>query len=221
MSAKLVIFGTGDMAELAHQYFSTDSEYEVVAFTVDKAFLSVSDFCGLPVIAFEDIAEIYAPQTHSMFIALGYSQLNEARKQKYFAAKLKGYPLASYISSKATVLNRGAIGDNAFILEDNTIQPFVEIGANVVLWSGNHIGHHSKIADHCFLASHIVVSGRVEIGEACFVGVNATFRDHIKVGEKCIIGAGSLLLADAAPEGVYLGPATERSRVPSSRLKKI
>jgi acyl-[acyl carrier protein]--UDP-N-acetylglucosamine O-acyltransferase len=106
-------------------------------------------------------------------------------------------------------------------LEDNTIQPFVTIGNNVTLWSGNHIGHHVAIRDHCFIASHVVVSGGVEIDEACFIGVNATLRDHIKVGKKCVVGAGAILLADAEPEGVYIGQATERSKVPSSRLKKI
>ena len=112
------------------------------------------------------------------------------------------------------------IGENCFILEDNTIQPFVSIGNNVTLWSGNHIGHHSTIHDHCFIASHVVISGGVEIDESCFIGVNATLRDHIKVGAKCVIGAGALLLADTEPEGVYMGQATERAKVPSTRLRE-
>jgi len=119
------------------------------------------------------------------------------------------------------MLNEGRVGDNCFIFEDNTVQPFVTIGNNVTLWSGNHIGHHSVIHDHCFIASHVVVSGGVEIGEQCFIGVNATLRDHIRVGARCVIGAGALLLDHAEPEGVYLGAATERSRVPSSRLRKL
>ena len=217
----MVIFGAGDIAQLAHWYFSTDSDYEIVAFTVDAAYCTSSEFCGIPVVPFEETATRYLPQTHEMFIALSYSKLNEVRKEKYFAAKALGYRLATYVSSRATVLNDGKIGDNCFILEDNTIQPFVTIGNNVILWSGNHIGHHSTIRDHTFIASHVVVSGGVEVGEACFIGVNATLRDHIKVGPKCVIGAGALLLTDAEPEGVYIGQATERSRVPSTRVKRI
>ena len=136
-------------------------------------------------------------------------------------ARSMGYRLASYVSSRATVLNEGRIGDNCFIFEDNTIQPFVTIGDNVVLWSGNHIGHHSTIKDHCFIASHVVVSGGVEIDEQCFIGVNATLRDHIKIGARCVIGAGTLLLADAEPEGVYIGIATERANIQSTNLRKI
>jgi len=221
MKPSLVIFGTGDIAELAHYYFSRESNYEVVAFTVDAAYIKSETFCGLPIVAFENVATTYPPDTYEMFVALSYSQLNGLRKNKYLAAKNMGYRLASFISQKASILNEGRIGDNCFIFEDNTVQPFVTIGNNVTLWSGNHIGHHSRVGDHCFIASHVVVSGGVKIGEQCFIGVNATLRDHISIGERCVIGAGALLLADASADGVYIGPATERSKVPSSRLRNI
>jgi len=221
MKNPLVVFGSSEIAQLARFYFSTESDYEVVAFTVDSSHLTNTTFCGLPVIAFEEISKEYGPDQYELFIAIGYSKLNAIRKEKYFAAKAMGYRLASFISSRATVLNDGRIGDNCFIFEDNTIQPFVTIGNNVTLWSGNHIGHHSTIKDHCFITSHVVVSGGVEIGEQCFIGVNATLRDHIKIGEKCVIGAGALLLADAEPEGVLIGTATNRSKVPSTRLRRL
>lgn len=221
MKKRLVIFGAGDIAQLAHFYFSTDSEYEVVAFTVDRAYLSAQNFCGLPLVAFEDVDRAFPPDKHLFFIALSYSALNALRKNKYLAAKALGFRMASYVSSHATVLNGGAIGENCFVLEDNTIQPFASIGNNVTLWSGNHIGHHATVGDHCFIASHVVISGRVEIGEQCFIGVNATLRDHIKVGERCVVGAGVLLLADADQGGVYMGATVERSRIPSSRLRGI
>ena len=221
MKKPLIIFGSGDIAELAHFYFTNDSDYDVVAFTVDGDYVSSSSFCGLPLVPFADAIALYPPEKYELFVALSYSKLNAVRKEKYLAAKAMGYRLASFVSSRATLLNQGRIGENCFIFEDNTIQPFVTIGNNVTLWSGNHIGHHSVIKDHCFIASHVVVSGGVEIGEQCFVGVNATLRDHIKIGEKCVIGAGTLLLADAEPEGLYIGAATERASIPSTKLRRI
>jgi len=221
MEKSLVIFGSGNIAELAHYYFTNDSDYEVAAFTLDISFIETEDFCGLPLTPFETLEHQFPPEQYDLFIALSYSQLNEVRKNKYLIGKQKGYEFASYISSRATVLNEGRIGENCFILENNTIQPFVTIGNNVTLWSGNHIGHHSTIHDHCFIASQVVVSGGVEIKPQCFLGVNATLRDHIVVGEKSVIGAGALLLGDAETEGVYIGNKTERSQIPSTKLKKI
>jgi sugar O-acyltransferase (sialic acid O-acetyltransferase NeuD family) len=221
MRKKLVIFGITEMAQLAHYYFQSQSDYEVVAFCIDANYKHQESLWGLPLIAFEEVADLYGPDDHDFFVALAYTQINELRKEKFLAAKLMGYKMASFISPQASVHNQGKIGENCFIFEDNTIQPFVTIGNNVTLWSGNHIGHHSTIKDHCFIASHVVVSGGVEIGEQCFIGVNATLRDHIKIGEKCVIGAGTLILEDAEPEGLYIGSATERAKVPSTRLRKI
>ena len=217
MKRKLVIFGYGDIAQLAHFYFSHDSEYQVTAFTIDAEYIKESTFCDLPVVAFEEVAKLYPPTDHDFFVALSYSKLNAVRKEKYLASKAKGYRIASYVSPHATVLNNGQIGENCFIFEDNTIQPFVTIGNNVTLWSGNHIGHHSTIKDHTFIASHVVISGGVEIGEQCFIGVNATLRDHITVGDRCVIGAGTLLLSDAEPKGSTSAakPRSQRSEARS------
>lgn len=220
--SKLVIFGCGDIAQLAHFYFTTDSEHEVVAFTVDRAYLPPdATFCGLPVVPFEEVEQSYPPEAHAIFVALSYSKINQVRAGKVDEAAQKGYSLASYISSRATVLTQEPIGENAFILEDNTVQPFVKIGRDVTLWSGNHIGHHSEIGDHCFIASHIVVSGGVKVGPRCFIGVNATLRDHITLGEGCVIGMGAMILADCEADGLYAVTGTERAKIPASRLRKL
>ncbi|WP_043358775.1 acetyltransferase [Belnapia sp. F-4-1] len=217
----LVIFGAGDIAALAAFYFTEDARRRVVAFTVDAAFRQGDTFLDQPLVAFEEVATLYPPDRYELFVALSYSKLNRIRSEKCAAARGLGYTLPSYVSSCASVFGDLSHGDNCFILEDNTIQPYARIGRNVTLWSGNHIGHHSVIEDDVFVASHVVISGGVRIGEGCFIGVNATLRDHITLGPRCVVGAGALLLADAEPEGVYMGTATERARIPSSRLRGI
>jgi sugar O-acyltransferase (sialic acid O-acetyltransferase NeuD family) len=220
--SKIVIFGCGDIAQLAHFYFSTDSPHEVVGFTVDAAFLPAeSRFCDLPVVAFEEVESRFPASGHLMFVALSYNQVNKLRAAKFEAAKLLGYRLASYVSSRASVLTREPIGENAFVLEDNTVQPFARIGSNVTLWSGNHIGHHSVIDDHVFIASHVVVSGRVTVGSHCFLGVNATIRNAVTIGQGCVIGMGASILADCEPDGLYAATGTERARIPASKLRKL
>lgn len=217
---KLIIFGTGQIAELAYYYFSSDSEYSVQAFSVDKEYIEFEDFFELPVIAFEEIQASFPPEDYEMFIALSYSEVNSIRKKKYFAAREKGYKLASYISSRATILNDMSIGDNCFILENNTIQPFVSIGNNVTLWSGNHIGHHSEICDHVFMASHVVVSGGVHIGSQSFLGVNATLINNISIGEACVIGAGALVNSNVESH-LVIKSNSSNSIFSTDELKKI
>jgi sugar O-acyltransferase (sialic acid O-acetyltransferase NeuD family) len=204
--AKLVIFGAGDIARLAHFYFSTDSSHEVVAFTVDAAYRSGDTFLDLPLVDFADVAQHYPPADYSMFVALSYAGMNRLRAATYERAKALGYSLASYVSSRCTYLAQSPAGDNCFILEDNTVQPFVTIGNNVTLWSGNHIGHDSRIDDHTFISSHVVVSGHVHVGRGCFIGVNATLRNSITIGEYTLIGAGATVMKSTKTRSVYLGP---------------
>ena len=207
---KLLIFGTGDFAQLAHFYFSEESEYEVVGFTADYKYVQESGgkFCGKPVFKFENITSECPPDDHYMFIAIGYRSVNKVRAEKYSIAKEKGYKLARFISPKATNYS-DSIGENCFIFEDNTIHPFVEIGNNVILWSGNHIGHHSKIGSHCFVASHAVISGHVSVGDYCFIGVNATIRDSVSIADNTVVGASALIMKNTKPNEVYMGDRTK------------
>jgi acetyltransferase-like isoleucine patch superfamily enzyme len=160
--AKIIIFGTKDLAELAHYYITNDSIHEVVAFTVHKKYKNVDEFKGLPVIDFESIVDVFPHNNFKLFAPMIGKNMNRLRESVYVEGKNKGYQFISYISSKATLFDN-IIGENCFILENNTIQPFTKIGNNVVLWSGNHIGHHSEIKDHVFFTSHVVMSGHCTI----------------------------------------------------------
>ena len=217
----LVIFGAGDIAEVAHFYFTRDARVPVAAFTVDAAYVKNERFCGQPVVAFEELAAAFPPEANEVFVALSYAKINALRAQKCAAAKTLGYTLRSYVSSKATVWEGFEAGENCFILEDNTLQPFVRVGANVTLWSGNHIGHHAVLGANCFITSRVVISGGVQVGDNAFIGVNATIRDHVKIGARSVIGAGSLVLQDVPDDGVVAAAGTELSKVPSHRLRKL
>lgn len=221
MKKPLVIFGIGDIGELAAYLFELHTDYEVVGFCVDKDYVKADSFMGKSLVAFEEVTKRFPPATHHMYVGIGYTKINQVREGKYHAAKAAGYTLATYVSPHATVFDNVQIGDNCFIFEDNTVQPFVKIGSNNVVWSGNHIGHHTVIGDHCFITSHVVISGRCTIGNNTFIGVNATLRDHLSIGSHCVIGAGTVLLKDAANSQVFIAQSTEASPVPSQRLRGI
>lgn len=214
----LVIFGTGDIARLADLYFSKDASREVRGFTVDGAFRKEDDYLGRPLVDFEEVRERFPPEEFDAFVALSYREMNRLRSAKYAAMKGKGYTLASYISSRCSWLTDLPPGDNCFILEDNTVQPFVTIGNDVTLWSGNHIGHDSVIEDHCFVSSHVVVSGHVRIGPHCFLGVNSTLRNGITLAGSTLVGAGAVIMKDTVERGVYMAPRAELFKKKSDEL---
>lgn len=218
---KLIIVGSGETGLIAYEYFQYDSEYEVVAFSVNEQYIIDSIVCNLPVVPFETLQEQYSPNEYEIYVAISSGKLNRNRTKVYNEVKSKGYNCASYISSKAFVWRNVEIGENCFVFEDNTLQPFVKVGNNVTLWSGNHIGHNSIIKNNCFISSHCVVSGFCEIGENSFLGVNCTIEDNTKIAKDNFIGAGSLIQKNTNEKEFFQVKQTELSKVNTHRLFKI
>jgi sugar O-acyltransferase (sialic acid O-acetyltransferase NeuD family) len=215
----ILIFGAGEIAEVAHIYLCHDSKFNTVAFTVDHKYQKSNSFRGLPLVDFESIVEKYPPDKFKLFIPISFRDLNIHRANKFRQAKEMGYQMISYISSKALIMPETTIGENCFIFEGNVIQPKVNIGDNCIIWSGNHIGHHTTIEEHCFIASHAVISGHVSIGSYSFIGVNATIRDNIKIAEKNVIGAGAIILRDTLENQVYKATPSPAANISSDMIR--
>jgi sugar O-acyltransferase (sialic acid O-acetyltransferase NeuD family) len=220
-SRKLIIIGDSAFAEIAREYFDADSSYEVVAFSVERAYIKRKELHGLPIVAFEDIEKKFDPATHYIYVATVYTQLNRLRTRLAGSAKGKGYRLASYVSSRAFVWRNVELGEHCFIFEDNTVQPFVQIGSNVVLWSGNHIGHHSIVRDNCFIASHAVISGFCDIGENSFIGVNATLANNVNIGKDNWIGPNVTIMKNTGVDSIYKTDQPEPAKISATRFFKI
>lgn len=217
--SKVVIFGIKDFAELAHYYLGHDSSHEVVAFSLDRDYLPEGAvFRGLPIVAFEEIHVQYPPSDYMFFAPLSPKNMNRDRAKIYNTIKSKGYECISYVSSKATVFGN-EIGENCFILEDNTIQPFTKIGNNVVLWSGNHIGHHSVIRDHVTFTSHVVMSGHCDVGSYSYFGVNSTLRDGLHIAEGTFVAMAAAVFKDTDSWGVYRGNPAVKLTIPSTKIR--
>jgi len=218
---EIVIVGAGETALMAYEYFTHDSDYSVVAFSVGREFLNEEVLCGLPVLALEELESRFPPSSVLLFVAISSGKLNRNRIQMYLNLKSRGYEFANYVSSKAFVWHNVEIGENCFIMENNTLQPFVSVGNNVTLWSGNHIGHNTIIKDNCFISSHCVISGFCEIGESSFLGVNCTIENNIKIAKDNFIGAGALIQKDTQEKEFYQLKQTDLAKVNTHRLFRI
>ena len=218
MKNKVVVVGTGLFSEVAKDYFNEFSHYEVVAFSCHEQYKTGDTYSGLPLISLEQLSENYSPDNYSVFVAIGYGKMNKMRQSVFEEVKSIGYQCVNFIHPNVKIWDSTEIGENVFIFEDNTIQPYTKIGNNTILWSGNHIGHHSTIGEHCFIASHVVVSGSCSIGNNTFIGVNATLHDSINIGRECLIGAGAIIAKDAYDKQVFVPKSTTVYRKDSSEI---
>lgn len=219
MKKKLIIVGTGLLAEVARVYFEKYTEHVVEGFACHAQFKLTESVHGLPLYELELLSQYCPPGSYDVFVAIGYRKMNQLRQTAYEEVKALGYTCPTFIHPDVHIWPSTSVGDNVLLLEDNTIQPFTAIGNNTILWSGNHIGHHSRVGDHCFISSHVVVSGNCAVGNNVFIGVNATLRDGVKVLDETLVGAGALIMKDTTFRGVYIPEGTDAHRVPSNKLR--
>lgn len=194
MKKSLIIFGNGEIADMAFFYFNQENKNNIKAFCVDEKYIKKNSFNNLPVIPFENIENTYSPSEYNFHLALSYQKLNTIREKKFKEIEKKQYKFVSFISNKSYISTRvKKLGRNLFILENQSIQNDVQINDNVIIWSSNHIGHGSIINSHAYISSHVVISGHCNIGKRSFLGVNSSIADFCNVGDDCFIGMGSVI----------------------------
>jgi sugar O-acyltransferase (sialic acid O-acetyltransferase NeuD family) len=218
---QIVLFGTGKIAEVMLYFLRHHSDYEVVACTVDRPFLSGETWQDLPAIAFDEMERRYPPATHAMFVAIGYQELNALRARTCAQAKAKGYTLISYIHPQSGLPGDCEYGENCFIMNNVSIHPRVRVGNNVFIWSGAMIGHHSTIGDHCWVTSGANISGVVTVGKNCFFAVNATVAHNVVMGDECFVGANALVTKCSNNREVFLAESTKPFRLDSHQFLRM
>lgn len=216
---KVVIFGVSDFASQVSFYLKNDSDFEIVAYTVDAEYNKMKTFLDLPVVDFEDVHTIYPPTEYAMFVAIGYHKLNSTRETKYHEAKAKGYQLISYICSRNSYWNDLQVGENCFIMEGNVFMQHVKIADNVIIAIGNKIGHDSIIEENCFITSNVMMGGFCTIKKNSFIGLSAVIKDKTTIGERNILGAGSILLKNTKNDSSFLTKSTPLTPVPNHLIQ--
>jgi sugar O-acyltransferase (sialic acid O-acetyltransferase NeuD family) len=218
--ADVVIFGAGQIAEVAKVYMDAHSTNRIVGFTVDTAYRNAETFQGLPLVAWERLEDHFPAGSVKLLGPLSYRRLNDFRRERHLEGKARGYAFASFVHPASHVYTHD-IGENCFILENNVIQPFVRIGDGVMIWSGDHIGHHAVVGDYCFLASQVGLGGGVRVGARSFLAGKAGIESGVEIGEACFIGTAAIVKKNLPAETVVPGEADTIAPYPSSRLKRL
>lgn len=219
--SKVVLFGTGRGADVAFRFLMRDSDHDVCGFATDQKYLDRSVFHDLPVVAFEQVEHRFPPDQYKFLILLGYQAMNRLRAEKYHAAKAKGYSFISYVNSNFYRAEDLDIGENCFILDNQSISLDVKIGNNVVMWSSNHIGDLSTIGHHSWLASHVTVAAEVNVLPFCFLGIGATIGNKLTLGEGTFVGANALVASDTQANSVHVSPTPQAIDLNSGAFMRV
>ena len=207
----LIIYGDSSYAEMIAHYFQTDSEYQVVAFCVDRDYKSREEINGLPVVALENIENHYSAEDYYIFAAIGYKSVRTHKELFKKIANLS-FSVASYISSKAIVDASSKVGINCLILPGVILEPNTIIEENCFINSAAIVCHDTRIKAHSILAAGSLIGGHTTIGESSLIGFNATVAELLQVGNETLLGAGSLLLQNTEDHTMYVGTPAKAIR---------
>lgn len=214
---KVVIYGIGPFAELMYLYLNLDSNYEVIAFTADKAFIKETTFCNLPIVAFEEIEKHYCPNEYQMLVTVGYSVMRN-RRLMYNKAKAKNYKLINYIHS-SVIAHNIEVGDNNIILAGCIIEPNVTLGCNNVIWSMTLLGHDCKIYNHNYISAKCLISGDSIINDLCFIGNGSVMINGITISNETCVGASTYIRKSTKPNSYYVGNPSKLLRTHISGIE--
>ena len=186
MKRKCVIFGTTDFGKMLRYYFEKYADVQIVAYTVDKAYLESDTYDGLPAVAYEEVEKAYPPTEYTMVIALGYKKMNQIRQQKFEDAKRKGYRIENFVHP-SVVDESVAMGEGNIILEHVTLAYGTKIGNSNIIWNGSQISHESQVGDY-----------------NCFLGINSTVLGNRTLEYATLVGAGAFVKENTEPYSVYV-----------------
>tara|TARA_B100001093_G_scaffold204614_1_gene196729 strand:- start:15403 stop:16086 length:684 start_codon:yes stop_codon:yes gene_type:complete len=217
---KLIIFGTGGAAKLAYEKISAKNDIEIEGFLEFKKYYKNNSFLGKKVYKFENISKAFIKK-YLLFYLKGYDELNKIREENFNLFKKKNFKFYSYICTKPPKENNVKIGDNCFILENQSLCSNVVIEDNVVIWSNNHIGDRTKISRHSWISSSISIGGDVKIGKNTFIGLNATICNSLRVGKNNFIGSNAHIAKDTKNDEVYIVKPTKKLEINSFRFSKM
>jgi len=143
--------------------------------------------------------------------------MNSVREKFYTKFKLKGFNMASFIHPSSYVYSL-KIGENNFVMDNVSINPFSKIGNNNIFWSGSIIGHHCTIGNNNFFSGNSTISGNCIVKKNNFFGVNTSTKDGITISNKCFIDANQHINKDLKSEVYFNNKINPKQILKTSQI---
>ena len=201
-TAARYIYGLGGVAREIADIFSRKNE-SIAGFVIDTEYIANSPekVMNVPVISFDDYAEISTHSQTSITVSLG-----EPLHRKRLSEKLAGYNLTEGTITLGDYLaSDSSVGDGTILHAGSVVSSKCSIGKSCLINKKAMIEHDNSVGDYCVFCPYVVTGGHVSVGNSCFVGLGACIRDRVKIGNDVIIGMGAVVTHDIESGMVVFG----------------
>lgn len=203
---KIIIYGTGKLAQMLYYLLKESSEYDAVCFAADEEYCKQDSFLSLPLIPFSRIEKSCPPDQYRMLTVVGGLSGSGIRQTMYQNAKGKGYKHINYIHPTAVIEGSIEMGENNIIFPYTILGFSGKLGDNNIIREKVYLGHEFIVENHCFFGVGCNIGGESKIGSLSYIAMDSTISNNIAIREETFVGIGSLVLKNIEiPGGKYYG----------------
>ena len=213
---KYIIVGNSVYAHMLYEYVEEMEKGSVQAFTVEDKYISKPEMLGLPVISYEEIENYYSPEETKLFLAVGYTQMNEIKEKLFNMYKAKGYEFASYIHPSTVIAQDAELGEGNIFFEGSIVQRGCKIGSGNVFFVRTTIAHDCTIGDFNSFTC-VSLAGRVTVKNKCFFGMGSIVSEDVVIEEQAFVGANAYIASNMEKGRVALG---EKAKIIDREISK-
>jgi UDP-N-acetylglucosamine acyltransferase len=97
------------------------------------------------------------------------------------------------------------IGDNNRLRENVTMhrgwanEAVTVVGDNNLFMVGSHVGHDSRVGNHCIVVNHVLLGGHVEVEDRAYLGGGSAIHQFCRIGKLAMVGGLSKVTQDVPP----------------------
>jgi UDP-N-acetylbacillosamine N-acetyltransferase len=201
----LVIFSFGGHARSVADIALATDIHDLIF--VDEAARAKDSLWGFPV------RTAFDGQLPDGWQAIAASGDNRTRQRQVAEIHRRGWPLATLISSTATISREASISEGCFIGHHAHIGPLSRIGKACIINTGAVVDHECNIGDYTHVSVNSSVAGRCHLGSFVFLGTGAVVIDNGYIADSITVGAGGIVIRPLVEPGSYVG-------VPACLIKK-
>lgn len=208
---KVIVYGAGPYGRIFLADVLMYNSITVEGFTVDREYLKEDQIDGLPVVAFEDVENVYPPELYDMIVVCGYTRMRN-RKDMFLKAKSKGYHLINYISPGARIEGSLVMGENNVVLSGAEIGMDGVMGDNNFINQNVYLAHQFTLGNHIIISAGCIIGGYSHIEDLSFLGFGVKTVGFTHIGRECLVGIGAVVVKDVNDYATAYGvPAREVS----------
>lgn len=195
----LIIVGTSKASALIACVIEREKQAKVLAYSTYRNMIKENSLEGKPIVAIEDLNELYNMKSVYVLNTIGYTDMNTVRERVFNDMKEKFENIYTFISKNALVYTDN-IGKGSIVMPGAYVGPYVEIGESCLIMAQSSVPHHIKVENFSYIAARAVIGGTSIIGHNSFIGINATVKNKVNLAPYTLIGSGSNVLTSVTEE---------------------